>query len=65
MEEKEVGYCSRADYSTDKRGLIVIATFTNDAVTIQKEGLANSIVLEYLTLEKIMRRWREHREGDV
>ena len=64
MEEKEVGYCSRADYSTDKRGLIVIATFTDQAVTIQKEGL-NSIVLDYLTLDKIMRRWREYREGEV
>ena len=64
MEEKEVGYCSRADYSTDKRGLIVIATFTDQAVTIQKEGL-NSIVLDYLTLDKIMRQWREYREGDV
>lgn len=64
MEEKEVGYCSRADYSTDKRGLIVIATFTDQAVTIQKEGL-NSIVLDYLTLDKIMRRWREYREGDA
>lgn len=65
MEAKEVGYCSRADYSTDKRGLIVIATFTDQAVTIQKEGLEKSIVLDYLTLEKIMRRWREYREGDV
>lgn len=65
MEVKEVGYCSRADYSTDKRGLIVIATFTDQAVTIQKEGLEHSIVLDYLTLEKIMRRWREYREGDV
>lgn len=64
MEEGEVGYCSRADYSTDKRGLIVIATFTNDAVTIHKEGL-NVVTLDYLTLDKIMRRWKEFREGDV
>lgn len=64
MEVKEVGYCSRADYSTDKRGLIVIATFTPDTVTIHKEGL-NVVTLDYLTLEKIMRRWREYREGDV
>jgi hypothetical protein len=61
--DKPEPFAVRADYSVDKRGELVIATFVDNVVYIQKENHEGYMILEVATLEKILKRLRDYQEG--